>query len=255
VSIPTGVVVADDEKSGSTRRQPKRRPRGARAESILDVALELFAERGYYNTSIREIADTLDMTGAALYYHFNGKEDILLALHLRLDAIARDTLERLAQLDVGEASSEALLTVFHGYIDDLLANPQLVRFQARNQQALEQVLNEANASDQAHLDEQLRRITPLALRVRLLSALAAVRFVLTGSDIAFSDTAAPRLVATLRETIHHLITADQTPTERVANRRSDRQAEPKGSPEDPPRPGGIGHGTGGGLGTSRAKPP
>jgi AcrR family transcriptional regulator len=49
-------------------------------QRILDAARELFAERGYAGTSIRDIAERLSMTKAALYYHFPGKQDVLAAL-------------------------------------------------------------------------------------------------------------------------------------------------------------------------------
>ena len=42
-----------------------------------DVALELFSRNGYDSTSMREIAEELGVTKAALYYHFKGKEDIV----------------------------------------------------------------------------------------------------------------------------------------------------------------------------------
>jgi AcrR family transcriptional regulator len=61
-------------------------------ERILEAARELFAERGYAGTSIRDIAERLDMTKAALYYHFPGKQDVLAALVepwlLEIDALA-----------------------------------------------------------------------------------------------------------------------------------------------------------------------
>ena len=41
------------------------------------VATELFIEQGYEGTSLREIADRLGITKAALYYHFPSKDDIL----------------------------------------------------------------------------------------------------------------------------------------------------------------------------------
>ncbi len=44
------------------------------------MALELFTEQGYEQTSLREIADRLDVTKAALYYHFKSKEDIVASL-------------------------------------------------------------------------------------------------------------------------------------------------------------------------------
>jgi AcrR family transcriptional regulator len=47
---------------------------------ILDAARGLFADQGYAGTSMRDLADALGMTKAALYYHFPGKADILLAL-------------------------------------------------------------------------------------------------------------------------------------------------------------------------------
>lgn len=44
---------------------------------IRDVALEMFAERGYDGTSLREIAERLGITKAAVYYHYKTKEEIV----------------------------------------------------------------------------------------------------------------------------------------------------------------------------------
>ena len=52
-------------------------PRGGTRERIQSIALELFAEQGYEKTSLREIAERLGVTKAALYYHFKSKEDIV----------------------------------------------------------------------------------------------------------------------------------------------------------------------------------
>ena len=47
---------------------------------ILDVALALFFEKGYDNTSIQDIIDGLGgLTKGAVYHHFKSKEDILSA--------------------------------------------------------------------------------------------------------------------------------------------------------------------------------
>lgn len=54
----------------------RRRGSDTKAE-ILAVALELFAERGYDATSLREIAERLEISKAALYYHFSSKEEIV----------------------------------------------------------------------------------------------------------------------------------------------------------------------------------
>jgi AcrR family transcriptional regulator len=43
------------------------------------IALSLFSSKGYEATSLREIAEGLGITKAALYYHFPSKESIVLA--------------------------------------------------------------------------------------------------------------------------------------------------------------------------------
>lgn len=55
---------------------PAAEGQNARAR-IQDVALDLFIEEGYDKTSLREIAERLGVTKAALYYHFPTKEDIV----------------------------------------------------------------------------------------------------------------------------------------------------------------------------------
>ncbi|NUR89121.1 MAG: TetR/AcrR family transcriptional regulator [Nonomuraea sp.] len=47
---------------------------------IQEIALRLFIEQGYEATSLREIAEELGVTKAALYYHFKTKDDIVASL-------------------------------------------------------------------------------------------------------------------------------------------------------------------------------
>src|SRR5258707_9373535 len=47
---------------------------------IQAIALELFIEQGYEATSLREIAERLGVTKAALYYHFKTKDEIIQSL-------------------------------------------------------------------------------------------------------------------------------------------------------------------------------
>nr|WP_062341629.1 TetR/AcrR family transcriptional regulator [Herbidospora sakaeratensis] len=70
-------------------RETRDKTRDTRAR-IQEIALELFTEQGYEATSLREIAEALGVTKAALYYHFKTKEDI----------VAGMVLDRIATLDV-----------------------------------------------------------------------------------------------------------------------------------------------------------
>lgn len=54
-------------------------------EKILDVAKQLFLEKGYDNTTIQDIVDNLGgLTKGAVYHHFKSKEDIICALSDKL---------------------------------------------------------------------------------------------------------------------------------------------------------------------------
>ena len=64
------------------------RPRNADGQrtrqAILDAALDLFAEKGYFGTSLRDVAAAVGVRESALYNYFAGKEalfDALLAAH------------------------------------------------------------------------------------------------------------------------------------------------------------------------------
>jgi AcrR family transcriptional regulator len=74
---PPSTSAAD--AAGHDARHDARSRSDTRAR-IQRVALELFAEQGYDKTSLREIAERLDVTKAALYYHFKSKEDIVRSL-------------------------------------------------------------------------------------------------------------------------------------------------------------------------------
>lgn len=49
-------------------------------QALLETAKDLFSRQGYDATSLRQIADALGMTKAAVYYHYPAKEHLLLAL-------------------------------------------------------------------------------------------------------------------------------------------------------------------------------
>ncbi|MGW1586162.1 TetR/AcrR family transcriptional regulator [Streptomyces sp. NPDC002386] len=78
---------------GGTMDGSKQQRRGNTRQRIQDVALELFAEQGYEKTSLREIAERLDVTKAALYYHFKTKEEIIVSLFEDLTQPIEDLIE------------------------------------------------------------------------------------------------------------------------------------------------------------------
>jgi AcrR family transcriptional regulator len=63
-----------------TTAEAAERPAGrseATRSALLDVAAELFAERGYGNTAVRDVAWRAKLTSGAIYGHFRNKADLL----------------------------------------------------------------------------------------------------------------------------------------------------------------------------------
>lgn len=67
-------------------------------QAILDAALQLFAEKGYFGTSLRDVARAVGVRESALYNYFAGKDALFEAL---LAAHQHGKIERLAPLAVG----------------------------------------------------------------------------------------------------------------------------------------------------------
>lgn len=66
-------------------------------ERILEAAAELFAVRGFASASLQNVADQLGITKAALYYHFDSKDDILLTILRPYFEAADEFLQRHAE--------------------------------------------------------------------------------------------------------------------------------------------------------------
>jgi AcrR family transcriptional regulator len=58
----------------------KQAPMAAMKDTILAVTIDLFFKKGYFATSISEIARGCGIQKASIYYHFPCKEDLLLAI-------------------------------------------------------------------------------------------------------------------------------------------------------------------------------
>ncbi|MFC4944536.1 TetR/AcrR family transcriptional regulator [Pseudonocardia sp. GCM10023141] len=150
-------------------------------EQIRAIALELFAEQGYEKTSLREIAERLGVTKAAVYYHYRTKEEILASLldeHVAgMDAIIewaeaqpaglatrRELLRRYSELLAGPSGSEDV--------------PHLIRFLQESQTSIKELNSGAEMRKRFERVAALLvdRDAPLADQLRSRLSLAALHF-------------------------------------------------------------------------------
>lgn len=179
-------------------------------ERILDVALELFNEQGYDKTSLRQIAERLGVTKAALYYHFERKEDIFLELHLRLHRLGSSILDELDGLGPDEIVA-AWPHVLDAFVDQVLANRDLFLVHQRNENALKQIVDdERHRAENDDIEERFRALLadakiPLEQRVRMASSIGAVLVPLMGTGSMFGDADPDEVGSYAREAVRDLL--------------------------------------------------
>ena len=84
----------------AARDRPEVPAMADRRERILAVAALRFAEYGFGATTVRQIADDVDILSGSLYHHFGTKEEIL-------GEIVRDAVLRLHRISVAIAAAPA----------------------------------------------------------------------------------------------------------------------------------------------------
>jgi AcrR family transcriptional regulator len=146
---------------------------------IQSVALELFAEQGYDKTSLREIAERLDVTKAALYYHFKSKEDIVTSLVE--DYFGQiDELITWGKTQPKTAASRA--EVLRRYFDIVAGAGEVFRMLQHNQASVNSLAHAKNRSElfRERMDALVSILTepdpPLSSQLRAAVALASVSF-------------------------------------------------------------------------------
>ncbi len=91
---------APDASTGSTTGQ------GSRREELLTIAAGLFAERGFKNTTVRDIADAAGILSGSLYHHFDSKESMVDEL---LDTFQTELWKKYDAIEASDASPKQKL--------------------------------------------------------------------------------------------------------------------------------------------------
>ena len=121
----------------STTTKYSRLDPAQRRDQILDAANALFAERGYEEVSVEDIASSAGVTRGLVHHYFGGRRDVYLALLERLDAVRAESLRppvgRSARARVADSVSrwldwtEANKTIYLGTIapGEDIADPEV----------------------------------------------------------------------------------------------------------------------------------
>ncbi len=91
-------------------------------QKILDVSLELFSQKGFTATSVRDICKIVGVKESAIYYFFKNKKDILNTLVEKFLEINRNYMDTLSSniSHVSNVTSKDFLNVINHYLEDYL---------------------------------------------------------------------------------------------------------------------------------------
>jgi AcrR family transcriptional regulator len=96
-------------------------------EQILDAAAALFVEHGFAATSTRMIAERVGIRQASLYYHFSGKDELLIELLTKSVRPSLDAVVAIEALVPERATAAAALYLLAGVdVDTLTRTPHNV---------------------------------------------------------------------------------------------------------------------------------
>ncbi len=93
---------------------------------ILEKSLELFANQGYFGTSMDDIAKAVGIKKASLYSHYSGKEGIFTALFNSVLADYYAFINNLTAFDEETNYLEKLESIFSGYVNNCKNNTKMV---------------------------------------------------------------------------------------------------------------------------------
>ena len=111
-------------EAGASPRRPPRQQRSRRDE-ILQIAVGLFAARGYHGVSMDHIGAAAGVTGPALYHHFAGKEAMLIAALIPVsERLLAGGQERVEQHPGDPRAALTALVEFH--VDFALDDPAVI---------------------------------------------------------------------------------------------------------------------------------
>ena len=159
---------------------------------IQDVALELFIEEGYDKTSLREIAERLGVTKAALYYHFPTKEAILSSMVEDRMAQLKDLIDWAAEQPRNEETRREIIRRYAGMLQGS-RHFKIMQFFERNQTAAKTLQSgDAMRSQMMELMNLLSdKSDPPAVQLRRSLAIFAIHaswFVFTSRDVPAEES-------------------------------------------------------------------
>ncbi|PLS27821.1 TetR/AcrR family transcriptional regulator [Bifidobacterium parmae] len=135
----------NDHAADARRKKPARKRMSSeeRFEQIVDVAVNLIAQKGYYGMSLQDVANEIGISQTAVIHRVKSKQGLLIAVierhYDKSDAIAR-YLARFAPGGDREGDRPRIPEALHEVVEQQVRRPQLAKvFEMLNAEAMSPV--------------------------------------------------------------------------------------------------------------------
>lgn len=100
---------------------------------VLDAAAKLFSEQGYHGTSLKSIAEAVNMQAGSLYYHFSSKDQLMQdVLNKSIYIIYSTVKTEMNKLDEAASFSDKLKAAIRGHMIAILTYADYTSASIRN---------------------------------------------------------------------------------------------------------------------------
>jgi AcrR family transcriptional regulator len=123
-------------------------------DQILEVAAQIFREKGFHAASMQEIADAVNLRKASLYHHVSSKQEILLELlNQAMDSLIESTQNLFSQ---NKSPEDRLTEAIHEYLGALVTHPDLANVLLLEFRSLDLELQEKHKPRRDHFEKLWR---------------------------------------------------------------------------------------------------
>ncbi len=100
---------------------------------VLDAAAKLFSKQGYHGTSLKSIAEAVNMQAGSLYYHFSSKDQLMRdVLNKSIYIIYSTVKKEMSELDRAASFSDRLKAAIRGHMIAILTYADYTSASIRN---------------------------------------------------------------------------------------------------------------------------
>lgn len=136
--------------------------RAFKRERIIGASIEVFYERGFQNATVDDVAASMSLTKAAVYYYFDSKEALLDAIIERCSDLTLEAIER--GIAEGDSPATSLVSACYRFAHVVLDNQKLIALYFREERNFSSKLRQRVTATEKSVTLKLSNVLDAGIR-------------------------------------------------------------------------------------------